>query len=317
MNAREDWLNARRCGIGGSDVAAILGLSPWKSAVDVYLDKTGQTPHSEENEAMYWGTRLEDVVADEYRIRTSRNVQRIKTMIAHHDRTWQMANLDRVIVTPGSRARWDGSRVKGADGILECKTTSAFNANDWAGEGELPVYYTTQVMHYMDVTSLPFADVAVLIGGNHYERRTVEYDAEVAREIRERCAEFWFKHVIENIPPEPKNGAETALLYPQDTGSSIEADAELLNLIIQAGDLRTAIKADETALDTLVDAIKVAIKDASTVTVQGKTLLTWKAAKPSQKTDWKAIVADLNLPPEAIEPYTTTTPGSRRLLWKD
>jgi predicted phage-related endonuclease len=239
-----------------------------------------------------------------------------------------MANLDRVIVSPGSRARWDGKTMRGADGVLECKTTSAFNADAWAGEGELPVYYTTQVMHYMDVTSLPFADVAVLIGGNHYERRTVEYDAEVAREIRERCEAFWFRHVCECSPPDPFTSDDTIKLYPRDTGTVIEADADLLGLIVQARDLKAAIKADENALDILVDAIKARIKDAGTVAVNGKPVLTWKASKDSKRIHWEDVAIGLNnaladaglghdLMRYAAEHYTTTTLGSRRLLWKD
>ena len=63
---REEWLNERRSGIGGSDAAAVMGLNPWKSPLDVYLDKTGQLMESPDNPALYWGRVLEEVVAREY-----------------------------------------------------------------------------------------------------------------------------------------------------------------------------------------------------------------------------------------------------------
>lgn len=326
MNAREEWLNARRSGIGGSDVAAILGLSPWRTPVDVYLDKTGQAEHTPENEAMHWGTVLEDVVARHYAEANGRKVQRINKIIRHPERDWMLANIDRAIVAPGSRARFDAGVLRGADGLLEVKTTSAYKAEDWRGD-DLPLYYTAQVIWYMAITGMPWSDVAVLIGGNHYQQRRVEFDSAVATEIIERCEAFWRGNVLAGIAPEPVSAADVVKLYPQDCGESIEADADLLPLIIQARDLRQSIKADETALETLTDAIKTRMCDASALTVQGQPVITWKAAKASLKTDWKAAFIDLQTSLglsshegpafAAIEDNTQQQPGSRRFIWKD
>lgn len=322
MNDRLSWLESRREGIGGSDVAAILGVSPWKSAVDVWMDKTGQTPHTEPNEAMHWGTVLEDVVARHYAEINGATVQRINQIIRHPARPWQLANLDRAVVHAGSRARMDGESLKGADGILECKTTSAYKADEWAGD-ELPMHYTAQVMWYMDITGVPWADVAVLIGGNKYQQRRVEYDSDLAMFIRERCEEFWFKNVHEFVAPEPVSVADVLLLHPEDAGTSIEADHDLLANIQAAQDLRDTIKAEDAALDALTNAIKLRMKDASTVTVGGKPIITWKAAKSSDKTDWKAAFLEagqwLDTETAALirDNNTTTTPGSRRFIWKD
>ena len=324
MNAHADWLKARKQGLGGSDIAAVLGLSPWRTPLDVYLDKTGQTPDLEPNEAMHWGTVLEDVVARHYAETTGHTVQRVNTLLRHPKYDWMLANLDRAIVQPGSRARWDGEKLAGAEGVLEVKTASAYKADEWTGES-LPVYYTTQVLWYMAVTSLPYADVAVLIGGNHYEQRRVEFDPELARDIRERCEAFWCRHVLAGLPPEPVNAADVVKLYPQDNGTLIEADADLLRLVGEARDIRARVKADEQALDSLTDAIKVRLGEATGLAVQGAPILTWKAAKGSRKTDWKSaferVTTELGMSAEWIgdfvESATTSQPGSRRLLWKD
>ena len=109
---RTAWLAARRTGIGGSDISAILGLSPWRSPVHVWLDKTGQAPDEPpaNAEAMYWGKTLEDVVAREYAQRTGRRVQRVNAILRHPQHEWMLGNIDRAIVAEGSRARLDDAR---------------------------------------------------------------------------------------------------------------------------------------------------------------------------------------------------------------
>ena len=87
MNAREQWLADRRKGIGGSDIGAILGLSPYRTLMDVFLDKRGETQPKGNEQAMYWGTVLEDVVAHEYQKRTDRKIQRVNQMLAHPSTT--------------------------------------------------------------------------------------------------------------------------------------------------------------------------------------------------------------------------------------
>ena len=116
---RHGWLSIRRKGIGGSDAAKVLGLSKWGGPLTVFLDKTGRLPmeDDEPSEAAYWGTTLEDVVAREFSKRTGLRVQRRNAMFHHPDHPWMIANVDRVIV--------------GSNRGLECKTVSAFKADEW------------------------------------------------------------------------------------------------------------------------------------------------------------------------------------------
>jgi putative phage-type endonuclease len=127
--SREDWLRERRRGIGGSEAAAILGLSPWATPLDVYLDKIGEGEDVEETEAMYFGTILEGVVADEFSRRTGLKVRRRNALLTHPDYPWMIANIDRMVV---------------GGGLLECKTCNAFNP--W--NGVVPEHYQIQVQHY-------------------------------------------------------------------------------------------------------------------------------------------------------------------------
>lgn len=301
MNAREEWLNARRAGLGGSDVAAILGLSPYRTALDVWLDKTGQAPDQKESEAMYFGTLLEDVVANEYARRSGNKVQRVKTMLAHPERPWMIGNIDRAVVAPGSRVRWEAGQLKGADGILECKTANAYVSKAWGSENddEMPVHYVAQCMWYLGITGAPWCDLAVLIGGNRYLYKRIERDEETIAGMVAKAGAWWQAHVVDGIPPDPATGADAATLFRQDDGSSIEADADLTALICEAQQLKAEIAEREERLageknpDALVSRIKARMGAASAITVGGQKVVTWKASKPTARTNWKAAASDL------------------------
>ena len=329
MNAhdRAAWLAARKTGIGGSDIAAILGLSPYRTAVDVFLDKTGQTPDHEPNEAMFWGTVLEDVVAKHYQDTTGNKVQRIREMMRHPQHDWMLANIDRAIVIPGSRARFDGGKLLGASGILECKTASAYKAGEWGRDGDddaIPTDYAAQIMWYLAITGLEWADAAVLIGGQRYLVKRIERDDDTIKGMIERAEAFWFKHVVEGITPEPTNGDDAFKLFPTDAGHSIEANPKTLELLGRAQELKAQIAALEEELEGdkkkgtagVLGSLKAYMRDASAIVLGNTTLATWKAAKGSNRIDWQAIAHAAGATPEQIAAHTTTTPGSRRFLIK-
>lgn len=328
---RAAWLAARKSGIGGSDIAAVLGLSPWASPLDVWLDKTGQAPDAEpkNTEAIYWGATLEDVVAREYAIRSGRKVQRINTMLRDPQRGWMIANIDRAIVADGSRARVAaaGGQLLGATGILECKTASAYLAGDWSGpdgSDAMPVYYAAQVMWYLAISGLDTADVAVLIGGQQYAVRTIERDDETIRGMIERAEAFWLHSVIAGNAPEPTSARDAARLFARDDGSlrAIDDDALLLTELEQLRTLREQLKGLGERESALADALKLAIGQCAGLSVAGAAVATWKATRDSTRVDWQAVANDLAalVGPDALAPivrrHTTTQPGSRRFILK-
>jgi putative phage-type endonuclease len=341
MNAPDRaWLEARKSGIGGSDVAAILGLSPWRSAVDVFLDKTSPVVDLETSEPMYWGIVLEEVVAKEYSSRTGRKVQRLTKMLSHPEHPWMLANLDRVIVTPGSRARWEDGKLLGADGLLECKTASAYKAAEWSANDEdaVPTYYAAQCFWYLAVTGAQWIDVACLIGGQRYVQKRIERDEAVIASLIERCGAFWHNHVLTGIAPEPTSGEDAASLFPQDNGELVEANPKTLELIYRARELKAQIAALELELDGdkkagvmgVTGELKRFIGEASGIAIAGQTLATWKKAQDGQKTNWKTaadeikgwlieqdIAGGVDAVRDIIDQNTTTTPGARRLIIKE
>lgn len=216
---REEWLELRRRGIGGSDAAAIMGMNPWKTPMDVWLEKTGEFDEEPENEKMYWGTVLEDVVAAEFTRRTGLKTRRRNAMLQSRKYPFMIANVDRLVV--GQRAG------------LECKTTGLYAADDW--KLGIPEYYYPQVQHYMAVTGYDTWYVAVLIGGQEYRHYKVPRDDGFIKELIEAETEFWRRVVEKNPPPLDGSEASTQLLnrlYPKaEEGTEIELPLDALALI--------------------------------------------------------------------------------------
>lgn len=136
--SREEWLEMRRTGIGGSDAGAVCGLNPYSSPMSVYYDKTAKDVKDDyDNEAMRQGRDLEDYVAGRFMEATGLKVRRSNMMYRSKEHPFMLADVDRLIV--------------GEDAGLECKTASAYSADKWKN-GEIPPYYQIQCYHYMAVT---------------------------------------------------------------------------------------------------------------------------------------------------------------------
>ena len=307
--SRERWLDVRKQGIGSSDAAAAVGLNPYKSPLELWLEKTGRDgnlpkadPHDEES-PMYWGTLLEPIVAAHYTKRTGHRVRRINAVLQHPDPAtpWMLANIDReVIGIPDVQ-------------ILECKTAGINGAKLW--KDGVPEYVQLQVMHQLAVTGKQAADVAVLIGGQHLEIHRIERDEMLIGRLIELERHFW-QHVETDTPP-PADGSESAdtalkALYPSDTGASLDFrdNRSLSATFADWLSVRQTI-ADTVALEAkLKQTLQQAMGDASKALFETGAV-TWKKAKDSTGFDVAQLLRDH---PEFQERYTITKPGSRRFL---
>jgi putative phage-type endonuclease len=297
---REEWLAHRRTGIGGSDVAGILGLSPWKTPLQVYLDKTGEADPVEENDAMYWGNVLEAVVAEEFAKRTGLKVRRRNQIFRHKQFPFLLANIDRDIV--------------GADELLECKTTSGWNKDQWGEQGtdQIPFPYLCQVMHYLSILGYSAAHVAVLIDGRDFRIYRVPRNEELIATITDRCIAFWLNHVAAEIPPAPTSAEDLQALYSKGgqggvAVASVEIEAQAKNL----ASIKGVVKNLEADIEAAELAIKTAMGEAAElVAPDGSKLATWKATS-GKRLDTKAIQA---AEPELCKKYTKETTGRTFLL---
>ena len=194
--SREEWLRYRKCGIGGSDVAAILGISKWNSAISLWLDKTNQTNEPvEENEAMQWGTIMEPIIRNHFAEVTGKTVVEVKAMLQHPEHPFMLADVDGLTTDD-----------EGNPAILEIKTASEYKRSEW--ENDIPAYYQTQVQHYLCVTGVQKAFVAVLIGGNSFKVYEVDADAEIQSMLIAVEKDFWNK--VQNMIRPEMDGSDAA-----------------------------------------------------------------------------------------------------------
>ena len=298
--SRIEWLQLRKSGIGGSDASTILGFNKWKSAFQLYIEKTSDFVEEIDNEFVYWGNVLEDLVAQEFAKRTGKKVQRVNRMLRHPDYPFMTANLDR--------------RVVGEKAILECKTTSTYNKDAWEGD-DIPAAYICQLQHYLAVTGYEKAYIAVLIGGNNFVWKEVERDDEFIDLMIEREKDFWENHVLANVPP-PIDGTPSAAefiskMFPQDDGSAIMLDSQM-NTIIEA---LNAVKDEEKRLKETKSLYENQIKMALETAAEGHThsyRVSYKTVV-SNRVDTKRLKDEQ---PEIYERYVKES-ASRRLTIKE
>lgn len=193
----EAWLKARTRGIGGSDVGAICGVSPFTSARQIYLNKTGQfqdslKPNEAAKDRMHFGHMLEPVVADEYALRTGNKIVEVDATLVHKDYPWALANVDRLIVDD------EGKPV----GILECKTTSEYMKDEWES-GEILMSYIYQLNWYLWILGLEKGAFACLVGGNKFYYYDVFRNDELLENtIVPAAKSFWYDNVLALKEPE-------------------------------------------------------------------------------------------------------------------
>ena len=245
-----DWLLSRRRGIGGSDVAKILGLSKYSSPYQIWMDKTGKIEinTSETSEAAYWGHQMEEVVAQEFAKRTGKQVEESKQIYFHKDYPFLLANVDRLVV--------------GEDAILECKTASEYLKDAWEGD-EIPIAYLAQVQHYLNVLDKPKAYIACLIGGNKFVWKEIQRDDELIEQMTEKLVDFWENYVLADVAPSVDGNASTTeflnKMYGKDYHDhSIELNAQ------QIQDLKNLkeLKKYESDIKEQINGIENRIKNA-------------------------------------------------------
>lgn len=275
---RAMWLAARRHGIGGSDIAAILGLNRYTTPLQVWLDKVHGSDDID-NDAMEWGRRLEDVVAQKF----------------------ADEHPDLALTTSGLVVDVDGpflanpDRLTSDNGVLECKTAGERAGAAWDDDGT-PESYLCQLQWYLGVTGRDHGWIACLIGGRRYVERAFERDDRLIDAMRTRAAKWWADHVEAMTPPPatpPDDDRVMARAYPATERTELELDDDTLALIEQARSVKAV--ADGLADDhaRLVTLIKERLGTATDgLGPDGAPVVTWRPRKGSTRVDTARFKAE-------------------------
>ncbi len=311
-SARQEWLQARKLGIGGSDVAAILGLSKYKSPYQLWLDKTSRAEVGEQqSEAAYWGNTLEDIVAKEFQKRAGVKVQKVNQTLVHTEFDWARANIDRAVINKdiSGNVRFKDGKLT-TDQILECKTANQYLAKLWGNESEsVPDYYLTQCQWYMGISQTEKCSLAVLIGGQQFRFYEIRFDAELFQMLLDECGAFWNKHVLADVPPAPTTFDDVLHRWSKhNPDQAVTADSELLEAVQEYKSLNGDIKAAQEELDQLKIKICSSMEDAEMIIDQEKRIATFKYQERTTL-DSKALKA---AHPEIYEQFSKTS--STRVL---
>lgn len=262
---REDWLEHRRVGIGGSDVGAILGLSKWKTPLQVWEEKKGIAKPFEGNDATRRGNLLEAHVCEDWAALNKREIRMDPTMYFHPKHDILLANVDRIIVDNG-----DGQ----GDGLLEAKTAGEWAYKAW--DNQIPVYYYVQLQHYLNVLGLKWGEFATWILGFAIDADSLPIvrDDKLIDDITNELMEWWMSHIVKDIPPammEPDTALAKSI-----SGSSVEATPEMLAICNELRDAKVATKAAKDVQDGLEGKVKVYMQDTETLVHGEMPLATYK-----------------------------------------
>lgn len=261
--SREDWLAIRRKSIGGSDVAGILGLSPWSSPFAVWADKTGRLPEKEDNEAMRQGRDLEDYVAQRWCEATGKKVRRAAYMYQHDTVDYMTVNLDREVV--------------GEKAFLECKTTSVMNLKKFKN-GEFPEHYYAQCVHGLAVTGYERAYLGVLVLNQGFYHYVIERDEAEIEALMSAERELW-QYVTNDTPPPIDGGEATTEALETIYADTVPRDEIDLfgmdNDLAEISEYKANIKVLQEAVAERENKIKATLGEAEAGRC-GKHRVTWR-----------------------------------------
>lgn len=289
-----EWRKRRKEGIGGSDAASVLGLSPYKSSISVYMDKIDEVEvgNSYENEVSYrmeLGNKLKNFVANEFMLKTNKKVRNVNGILKNDKYPFALANIDRAIV--------------GEKAFLECKVTNSYSKKLW--QKEVPIYYQVQCYHYMAVTGATHCYIAVLIGNEDLVIHKIERNEELINQIMDLEKSFWDKCVLGNSLPIPDGSDDYSKMIQRLYKDSTDEELilfEKTDFLNRYDEVCELIKDLEMEKKSVEQYLQLQMKEYE-VAYLGDRKITWKKQIRSV-VDTKRLKKEH---PELIEKYMKTT----------
>lgn len=260
---RASWLAARRQGVGASDIAGIMGISPWTTPFQVWASKISDLPEVMDDEAMKWGRILEDVILNEWAR------ERMARTVVIRNRQPLCRDIERpiLIATPDALT---------GDRVIEVK-----NSSDWSWV-EPPVHYLAQMQWQLAVTGYEVGDLVVLHAGRHLEHYEIKADPEAQARMIEAATEFWgFVETNEPPPVQWEDSALMASLWPTSDEQAVEIGQDAA---IELYEARSARDAGNERYEAAVAAVKVLLQEADTAVCGQQVVVKWTTNKNGVRT---------------------------------
>lgn len=289
---KEEWLKHRQAGIGGSDASCIAGLNPWKSAVQLYMEKKEEDPQEIKSLRMELGNRLEGLVAELFTEATGLKVRNVNGILKNDKYPFAIANIDRAIV--------------GEKAFLECKTTNSYALKEW--EEGVPAHYEIQCLHYMAITGAAHCYIAALIGNSDFIWHKIERDQETIDYLMQIEKDFWENNIEKDVVPMPDGSdAYSEYLkkkYDKSNGQVIELHLleNGVDKLNRYDEIVTDIKALESEKKLIEQEIQFYMEEFEVAKI-GDRKVTWKTS--SRNTiDSKKLKAEM---PDIAQQYMKTS----------
>ena len=308
MLINQDFTQDRTKYIGGSDIGAILGLSKFRTPLEVWMEKTGKEVRQLDSLPLRFGSFAEEFVASEYARATGFELLHDESIYIHPTHPMMSAHVDRFILGDGLN--------KPATRLLECKTANPFARGEWGepGTDQVPMSYLCQCIWYMAITGIEQCDLAVLFGNSDFRIYEIVRDLELEALVIEKALHFWNEYVLKDIPPPAQTeGDYQALFKKTDPSKTIEANPKTVELIRQLQSLSKQSGDVDEKITQIKQYIMNEMKEAEVLSYQGNVIATWKAPKPSFRLDSKRLELEEK---EVFERFKMPIQNSRRLVIK-
>lgn len=265
----EEQKLARRNGIGGSDVAAIFGLSEYRTAVDVYLEKHGLAEPRPMTDSQRHGHIMEPVILGEYVEHTGIPIIRSPDTFISAKYPWMLGNFDAIDFN---------NRI-----IVDAKYMSRFSRDKWGepGTNQMPDDILLQMIHYAIVADADYVDVAVFFDRPDLFLYRYERNPEFEKRVIEQEQLFWHNNVLAQVPPPAKSIDDARALWKEARKESVRIASD--EIIVCWSKLREAdkkIKELEDQKEKMKATIMIDMQECEKLTDQsGFVLATWKNQK--------------------------------------
>ena len=286
---KETWLKLRKKGIGGSDASSVLNLNPYRSSVNVYMDKVDENVEVNSNMKMILGEKLEEFVAKEFCNQTGKKVRNLNGILRNDKYPYAIANLDKVVVSENA--------------FLECVVTNSFCKKEWSEE--VPINYQIQCYHYMAVTGATHCYVCALIGNEEIKIYKLDRDQELIDYIMEKEEEFWKKYILGDEIPLPDGSCDYSTFLKnrykdtQKNPINLFIENKKLSKLDTLNDMLKEIKLEKSKIEQEIQSM---MKDHEVAFI-GDRKITWKW-QSRNNLDSKRLKMDY---PEIVKNYMKTT----------